>query len=161
MMRAVIAAAAVASVMALGTTAYADSAGCGLGAQLFEGQQGIAPQVLAVTTNGTSGNQTFGITSGTLGCKSDGVVTTAQADVFMDENLDKIARDAARGEGETLESLATLMGIEDGDKSHFYSATQRNFAVIFPSEGVTSEQVMAALSDVMAADPILSRYVEA
>jgi hypothetical protein len=46
----------------------ANSTGCGLGTIIFEGQKGIAPQVLAVTTNGTSGNQTFGITSGTLGC---------------------------------------------------------------------------------------------
>ena len=52
----------------------ASSAGCGAGSILFEGQKGPVPQILAVTTNGSFGNQTFGITSGTLGCEKDGVV---------------------------------------------------------------------------------------
>ena len=47
---------------------------CGWGAKLFDGQQGVAPQVLGATTNGTFGNQTFAITSGTSGCTQDGAV---------------------------------------------------------------------------------------
>jgi hypothetical protein len=35
--------------------------GCGWGSKLFDGQKGVLPQIFAVTTNGTSGNQTFGI----------------------------------------------------------------------------------------------------
>ncbi len=42
--------------------------GCGLGTMVFDGQQGKVYKVLGATTNGTSGNQTFGITFGTLGC---------------------------------------------------------------------------------------------
>ncbi len=86
---------------------------------------------------------------------------TAQADQFMDDNLDMVARDAARGEGESLESLAELLGIEEADKGHFYSTTQRNFSTLFPSEDVTSRDVLVSLSDVMSADPVLNRYVEA
>ena len=41
-----------------------DSTGCGLGTTIWAGKTGIFPQILAVTTNGTSGNQTFGITTG-------------------------------------------------------------------------------------------------
>ncbi len=44
-----------------------NNVGCGLGSAIWAGQKGIAPQILAATTNGTSANQTFGITSGTLG----------------------------------------------------------------------------------------------
>ena len=55
-----------------------NSVGCGVGSQLFDGQSGVAPQVLAVTTNGILGNQTFGISSNTLGCKSDGTVMASQ-----------------------------------------------------------------------------------
>ena len=70
---------AVAGFCAVGVAqAQQENTGCGLGTMLFDGQQGIAPQVLAVTTNGTSGNQTFGITSGTLGCTQDGVVKSSQ-----------------------------------------------------------------------------------
>jgi len=38
-----------------------NNVGCGLGSTIFEGESGLVKQVLAVTTNGTSGNQTFGI----------------------------------------------------------------------------------------------------
>ena len=44
--------------------------GCGWGNMVFEGQRGLGPHLLATTTNGTSGNATFGLTSGTNGCDS-------------------------------------------------------------------------------------------
>ena len=31
--------------------------GCGVGSMVFKGQSGVGPQVLAVTTNGISGNR--------------------------------------------------------------------------------------------------------
>src|SRR5262245_43787680 len=49
---------------------------CGWGSKLFEGQRGVAPQVLGATTNGTFGNQTFAITTGTSGCTQDGAVSS-------------------------------------------------------------------------------------
>lgn len=52
-----------------------DSTGCGLGSMAWRGQRGIGPQVLAATTNGSFGTQTFGITFGTSGCDPDGRVT--------------------------------------------------------------------------------------
>ena len=42
-------------------------AGCGLGSLIFDADSGWT-QIFAATTNGTSGNQTFGITSGTSNC---------------------------------------------------------------------------------------------
>ena len=138
-----------------------DSTGCGLGSTIFAGESGIAPQVIAVTTNGTSGNQTFGITSGTSGCDQDGVIEgDKMASMFLGDNLDKVARDASRGEGENLESLATLMGVERRHHVAFYQATQRNFGTIFASENVTAGQVLASLKQVMAEDAVLRRYVQ-
>ncbi|MGH8759512.1 MAG: DUF3015 family protein, partial [Burkholderiales bacterium] len=65
------------AMSALPALAFADNIGsCGWGAKLFDGEKGTAPQVLAVTTNGTFGNQTFGISSGTSGCTQDGTVTS-------------------------------------------------------------------------------------
>lgn len=136
-----------------------DSTGCGLGTMVWDGQSGIAPQVLAVTTNGTSGNQTFGITSGTLGCTQDGVVQSSEKlSMFTGSNMDKLARDMSVGHGESLETMANLMGIEEQDKGRFYSASQENFDKIFSSEDVTAEQVLASLNEVMAEDETLSRY---
>jgi hypothetical protein len=137
-----------------------NNAGCGLGSTIFEGKSGLAPQVLAVTTNGTFGNQTFGITLGTLGCaKTGGVVSLPEkVALFTNDNLDKLARDMATGSGETLNSLATLMGVEDQDKSAFFNATKVHFVQIFPSENVTTEEVLVNLNNMLVADPILKRY---
>ena len=57
-------------VIGFSTALFADQKnyGCGLGSMAFEGNDGLISQVSAATTNGTSGNQTFGITSGTSNC---------------------------------------------------------------------------------------------
>src|SRR5574343_228488 len=107
-------------VVFLPVTAFAAAnnvGSCGLGSKVFEGQKGVAPQVLAATTNGTSGNQTFGITSGTLGCTQDGVVSSNwKTALFIDGNKSQLARDAASGQGETLEAPAALLKIDAADK---------------------------------------------
>ena len=121
---------------------------------LFETMSGF-------TTTGASGNQAFGITSGTSGCDQDGVIKGEQmASMFLGDNLDKVARDASRGEGENLESLATLLGVERRHHADFYRATRQNFGAIFASENVTAGQVLASLKQVMAEDAVLRRYVQ-
>lgn len=148
-------------VMAPGISfAASDSVGgCGLGSKLFDGQKGIAPQVLAVTTNGTSGNQTFGITSGTLGCSQDGVVKSSwKTAMFIDGNKEKLAREMSIGNGESLDSLASLIGVRDEHKAVFFRSTKENFARIFTSEDVSTQQVLASLKQVMAENGELSTY---
>lgn len=136
-----------------------NNVGCGVGSIIFDGQSGVAPQVLAVTTNGTLGNQTFGISSGTLGCASDGVVTSSmKVSMFLDTNLDKLAHDMAAGHGETLESLASLIGVDSAHKAAFFEATQAHFAEIIPSEHADTQDVMAALNRVLSQDSALAQY---
>jgi len=133
--------------------------GCGWGSKLFDGQRGIAPQVLAATTNGTSGNQTFGITTGTSGCTQDGVVKSNwKTAMFIDGNKTKLARDMSTGSGEALESLAKLIGIQDQHKAAFFQATKDNFSRIFATDNVTTEQVVASLKQVLASDSELASY---
>ena len=137
-----------------------NSVGCGLGSQIFDGKSGVGYQVLAVTTNGTFGNQTFGISSGTSGCDPDGtVVASARVPMFVGENLDSLAHDIAMGQGESLESLAAVMGISESDKAGFFSVTRENYAVIFPSANVTAADVLNSIYAVMARDEKLARYV--
>lgn len=160
MKHALIAVAAVA-LMAAGTAQAENknNSGCGLGTVAFKGQTGMAPQVMAVTTNSSSGNQTFAISSGTSGCTKNGVVDPPKrVAAFTGSNIDKLARDAARGQGESLESLAALMGIDEMHKPAFYRTSQRNFGTIFPSENVTADSVLKAWYDVMSQDKMLSRY---
>jgi hypothetical protein len=137
-----------------------DDIGCGLGTNLWEGRSELIFKVLGATTNGTFGNQTFGITSGTLGCKQEGVITVdARLRMFAGANLDNLARDMARGEGETLDAFAHLMKISEADKSHFFRFTQAHFADIFASDAVTAGEMLASLQTLMGRDEKLSAYV--
>lgn len=140
-------------------SAQAENTGCGLGSMVWDGQSGIAPQVLAVTTNGTFGNQTFGITSGTLGCTQDGVVRSSQRlGMYTGSNMDAIARDMSIGQGESLDVLADLMGVEAEDRPAFYAALQQNYDSIFSATDVTAEEVIAAIDATLREDARLSRY---
>lgn len=131
--------------------------GCGVGTMIWEGQSGIAPHVLAATTNGTFGNQTFGMTTGTLGCQTNQVIESMA--LYLDSNIDKVARDMSRGEGENLNTLAVLMGVEAQDRAHFNSTLQDNFAAIFPSADTTSDQAVSAILEVLEKDQALSKYL--
>ncbi|MGH8454283.1 MAG: DUF3015 family protein [Nevskiales bacterium] len=134
--------------------------GCGVGTQIWAGQSGVIPKVLAATTNGTLGNQTFGITTGTLGCSSDGVITAAnRLPMFAGANLDQLSAEMAAGQGEALEAMAELYGVQEADKQAFYSMTQQNYATIFSSETVSAGEVLASVDSLMKADARLARYV--
>ncbi|TMH68768.1 MAG: DUF3015 domain-containing protein [Betaproteobacteria bacterium] len=127
---------------------------------MFDGQSGVAPQVLAVTTNGTFGNQTFGITSGTSGCTQDGAVKSNwRTALFIDGNRDALARDMSVGSGEALDSLAHLMGVEAQDRVAFNRAAKDNMARIFAKDA--TPEIMAALRQVLADDAQLARYTTA
>lgn len=148
----------LALVAALPAAAFAgqNNVGCGVGSMVFKGQSGIFPQVLAVTTNGTSGNQTFGITSGTLGCSADGTVSSTA--LFIDSNKEKLARDMSVGGGEALASLSHLMRMEAKDQASFNRLTKENMARIFSADNVATEQIVVALREVLASDAQLAHY---
>ena len=149
---------------AASVAAQADQAGgggCGWGNMLFEGQRGLAPHLLATTTNGTSGNATFGLTSGTNGCDSSVTIHYGGRSLFaMNGMLDNIAEDMAQGQGEALDAYAILLGIEQGDRAHFARVAQANFSSIFVSPETTGDQVLANTLDVMSRDQQLARYVK-
>jgi hypothetical protein len=135
---------------------------CGVGSKLFDGQKGIAPQVMAATTNGSTGNQTFGITSGTLGCTQDGVVKSNwKTAMFIDGNKEQLARDMSIGSGESLDSLASLIGVREEHKAAFHLSAKQNFGRIFASDSVTTPQVLASLKQVLAENSELSGYAAA
>jgi hypothetical protein len=134
---------------------------CGWGSKLFDGNEGIAPQVLAATTNGTSGNQTFGISSGTSGCTQNGVVQTNwKTAMFIDSNMNKLAKDMSAGRGETLETLASLLNMTGQDKQVFFETTKSNFAEIFPADDASSVEVTGALRRVMERNEVLAQYAK-
>ncbi|WP_457600614.1 DUF3015 family protein [Hydrogenivirga sp.] len=121
--------------------------GCGLGYVVMKDQEGVVFEVLAVTTNGTSFNQTFGITFGTLECEKPAkFVENERLQRFVAQNMDELAQDVARGEGRYVETLAELMGVPEEKRPEFYSRLQQNFERIFPSESVSSAHVIDTIA---------------
>lgn len=128
-----------------------DSTGCGLGSMAWRGQSGVVPQVLAATTNGLFGNQTFGISSGTSGCDPNGRVTGGTQKMmlaFIENNFEQFALDVASGEGETL---TTLAGILDMDADVVAKKAHQNFALIFPDENADVVNATLKFYEIMKA----------
>jgi hypothetical protein len=157
-MKALILGGLILSVTAMVAMADQD-AGCGWGTQAFKGSEGKTAKILAAIINGSFGSQTFGISSETAGCTGKGVIASAdRLNMYAGANIDNLQRDMALGQGESLATLAHLMGIQDADKPAFYSMTKSHFAEIFPSEDVTAGQMLTSMSQLMASDPTLSKY---
>jgi cell pole-organizing protein PopZ len=142
---------AVASPETAGEVKYG-SAGCGLGSILFGPGKGIT-QIFAATTNGTSATQTFGITSGTSNCDAS-APSPKTAKVYVQTNRTALAKEIARGKGETISGLAELSGCRDSVAVG--SSLQRQFKAIFPSAQVSDEQVSETVVDVLKSDASLA-----
>jgi hypothetical protein len=123
----------------------ASNTGCGLGTILWgnKADNSVLSQSLQATTNGILGNQTFGITSGTLGCDQPANVAASERLMeFTVANMDNLARDIARGEGESLETLAELLAVPEQNRGEFYANLQGNFADIFSTGEESAANVL-------------------
>jgi len=120
-------------------------AGCGLGSVVFGPKAGII-QVVAATLNGTGGNQTFGITTGTSNCDIPGM--GHQAAAFIEVNREIVSKDAARGEGETIASLASILNCSD--EAAFGHNLQQNYESIFGTENNSYEVTRKIISTINA-----------
>ena len=127
------------------------AAGCGLGSVLIGDKDGFV-QVFAATTNGISSNQTFGISSGTLNCgaseDSKGVA------VYLESNRDAFAKDAARGNGDTIVALAELAGCKD--VGAVGTTLQQNYQSIFPNESISNEVVIKQVIETLQSTDALA-----
>ena len=137
------------AAIGLTTAVYAnENTGCGLGSLIIKNQNTVVLQALAATTNGTSGNQTFGITSGTSNCdKPSNFVSNDKLNKFVGENMDELALDISAGRGETLETVAKLMNVENNEA--FSAKLQSNFTSIYSNENVTSAAVIDSIAKYM------------
>lgn len=144
---------AVLSLAVAGSAFAAGNAntGCGLGTVIFKDvqNQSTLVQVVAATTNGTFGNQTFGITSGTSDCaQPKNIVRNERLNEFVQANLDELARDISAGKGETLSTVAELMGVPSAQRGAFNANLQAHFQEIFPAAGVEFAHVVDTIVSV-------------
>ena len=128
------------------------TAGCGLGSIVFGAKPGII-QIFAATTNGTFGTQTFGITTGTSNCVDDPGAGGATAS-FIETNREVLAKDIARGNGETIATLSTLAGCKS--PANVGKTLQGRYQEIFPSSDVTNIEVSATVVTILRTDESLS-----
>ena len=127
-----------------------NNCGCGLGTLLFEGKDGLVQQILAATTNASFGNQTFGISSGTLGCNQPSEwASNEQLNNFVADNMDNLAKDAAMGQGEYVDTLAVLMGVSSSRQLEFSQMLQENFSNIFTEASVSHLDVIENIARLM------------
>lgn len=135
------------TVLLLSASINADAniqTGCGLGSQVLKDADSAVMYALQATTNGTSANQTFGITSGTSGCKKAQFVMNERASEFVASNMDILAKEIALGYGESIYTLAELLSVED--KVTFASLLQSNYNSIYTSQDVQMSDVLDNIS---------------
>lgn len=126
-----------------GTT---ENCGCGVGSMAFEGQNGLLSQLAATFTNGICTNQAFGITFGTLGCeRAETIAKNELVDKFVARNMDNLAIDIAKGQGETLDALAELMEMPKENRQVFFGKLQNDFGSIYANADVTHKEVIDSI----------------
>lgn len=117
-------------------------AGCGLGSLVFGSQKGPV-QILAATLNGTGG-QTFAMTSGTSNCKA---VFGRDATDFIDANKMTLAKELARGEGESVETLAAIYRCQNA--TAVGAALRSNYHEIFSTPDKHSAAINESIVNIL------------
>ncbi len=134
--------------------------GCGLGKLLwsdFKRQKDIAPQVFMATTNGTFGSQTFGISTGSSGCTNDGKVWAEhKTELFVAVTFENLAGEMARGQGEHLTALATLLGVPADRREMFYTLAQVRYRELMGRGEASPTALLKALDAAVAEHPVLA-----
>jgi hypothetical protein len=134
-----------------GGAAKYGTAGCGLGSLIFSPGSGFT-QIFAATTNGSSANQTFGITSGTSNC--DTGPSSATAKNYVQANRVALAKDISRGKGATLSALSEVAGCSDSKAVGL--KLRKNFKRIFPNAKVEDAAVSDSVVKLLKSDSALS-----
>jgi len=131
--------------------------GCGLGKKLWagwKGQKQIAPQVFMASTNVT-GSYSFSISSGTSGCSHDGKMWDSErASLFIGINYASLSEDIARGGGEHLASLATLMHVSLEHQADFFAMAQERYVSLIHYGEDDPALIQEALREVSIARPV-------
>jgi len=122
---------------------------CGLGSKWFGEKSGLTMHSLAATTNGYTG--TFGVTTGTSGCEQfQGIVfDSKRVEKFVASNMDNLAKDIAKGQGEYLNTLADIMEVKNNDRGVLFSTLQKNFDKIYTTDDITANAVVGNIQTVV------------
>lgn len=118
--------------------------GCGLGDYVIKQPKSAIAYLFNWTTNNTSGLQTFGISSGTLGCQKTKVAYDEKVMEFVADNMDSLSKEIAQGKGENLDALVELLKVED--KEAFKAKLQANYNKIYANKDVKMNDILDTIA---------------
>jgi len=143
---------ALLGMLQAGAAMASETAGCGVGTNLFKGKRGAVENILAITTNAIL-SQTFSITSGTAGCNpEDTVFREMLQKTFVVVNYDVLTQEMAMGQGQHLMALSTLLGCDNQVRLQFAHMTQTRFERLSKD----SETMLGQVKKEVLADPKLA-----
>jgi hypothetical protein len=128
------------------------ASGCGLGSMVIEKNHKVG-QVASATLNGSFGTQTFGISTGTSNCTTDGTLMgEKEQQAFAEANLQNLEHDMASGGGEYLAAFSTLLGCEPSLQPAVASFAQQNYAKTFPSDDTSASEALDSFKTQLASN---------
>ena len=138
-------------VGAVQASSIRDNCGCGIGTMALGDQEAtILSQLGATFLNNLSGNQTFGISSGTLECDPASSFSSNKKVIeYVSDNMDHLAFDMAKGEGDSLDALADVMGVQVDARQDLFVKMQSSFDRIFPTDDVTANEVVKRITAIL------------
>lgn len=142
----------MAALLLAGSSAFASGdSGCGLGSLIISKNSKLL-QLLSMTTNSYFFTQPLGITFGTSGCSSSGLVMNdKQIQYFVEVNQEELSREMAQGHGEKLETLALLKGCTtSSSQKAFAGFTQSSYSQILPAANTSAVDMVQNLNSQMA-----------
>jgi hypothetical protein len=122
------------------TSAFAgdSSSGCGMGWEVAKNQSLVSSFTRAIV-NATFSN-TIAMTLGTSGCAKHSIVNNdAKGIHFAEANMNQLAIDMARGNGEFVTSFASVFGCQNSRA--FGSMVQANYETVLPSESTSGVEL--------------------
>lgn len=123
-------------------------AGCGLGSVIM-GKDGN--QVMASSTNSSTYTNVLGIISGTSNCTDHGSVKQSQKiPLFIETNKLALQKDSARGTGEALVSLASMMGCRGDNFGH---AMRANYGEVFGNDNPSALHIEKTINSIVTRNP--------
>ena len=113
--------------------------------------------VKATTNSTTDGvNNFLSSTTAKSWVTEDGLVKKEEkVEAFVAINFENLKQDMARGQGEYLTSLGTLLEIPTGHRQKFYLLARAKYPLLISSERTTPDAMLAGLFREMSANKTL------
>ena len=164
-MKSVVASMLVAMMIAVGSPVLAagyGAAGCGPGSMIFK-QNTKSEQLMSWGTNFAisvlliPSIQPSAISTGVSNCGGSKAAVLAQEDErFVARNFDNLAKEMAVGRGESLDTLAGLLGCPVEQRSSFAAFTQKNYVFLFRSEETMPQEMLTTLKNELSNDQVMA-----